>query len=362
LICLSALIPLAGCGDNGTTGGCTAVTSGSEGKNVANTLVVPMEKSMFAMDLNGDNKPDNQLGSIIGALTAQNLDVQMGVNQALMDGSVSLLLDQTASDLSNSSCGQVAIQVGNKPATAPKYDGTDVYTINAGVGSGKVIGTISNGFFNSNSPVTATSQTEAQLTVQLPLVAMAAPINLTIHGGHLQFTRMGDGLMKGQINGAIKNSDVQNSIIPSVASILTDKVCPLPGRAMNPPVCMGTGMAGTNQQILDIFDTGGTAQPGDNCMNADGTPSCKNQAASAADFGKCAQKGDKIISTCEVATNSLIKNVLAPDVQMFNSTVTMDASGKPVLMEGTTYMPSAANTAKDSLSLGLSFTAVKASF
>jgi hypothetical protein len=225
-----------------------------------------------------------------------------------------------------------------------------VYTINTGIGGGKVIGTISNGFFNSNSPVTATSATEAQLTVQLPLVAGAAPINLTVHGGHMQFTRMGDGLMKGQINGAIKNSDVQNSIIPSVAVILTNKVM------------SGTGMMSTNQQILDIFDTGGTAQPGDNCMNTDGTPSCKNQAASAADFGKCAQKGDKIISTCEVATNSLIKNVLAPDVQMFNSTVTMDASGKPVLMEGTTYMPSMANTAKDSLSLGLSFTAVKASF
>src|SRR5438046_8469232 len=90
LICAAALI--AGCGGTGGTGGgCTTLTTGAEGKGVANALTVPQEKSMFAMDLNGDGKLDNQLGNIIGALAAQNLDPQMGVNDSITAGSVVLL-------------------------------------------------------------------------------------------------------------------------------------------------------------------------------------------------------------------------------------------------------------------------------
>jgi hypothetical protein len=155
-----------------------------------------------------------------------------------------------------------------------------------------------------------------------------------VHGGRIQFTRSAGGLIAGQINGAIKNSDVQNSVVPTLAKALTKQVQ------------SGFGMMSTNQQLLDIFDTGGTdSTPPSGCLNSDGTPSCKNSAPGAAAFGQCAQKADHIISTCEVATNSLIKNVLTPDVQMFQNGV---------------YAPSAANTMKDSLSVGVGFTAVPA--
>jgi hypothetical protein len=54
------------------------------------------------------------------------------------------------------------------------------------------------------------------------------------------------------------------------------------------------------------------------------------------------------IDICEVATSGLIQNVLAPDVQMF------DAAGN--------YHPNPTNANKDSLSIGLGFTAVPATF
>jgi hypothetical protein len=338
LISLFALT-VAGCGGGGGGDtGCTAVTTGAESKYVANALTVPMEKSMFAMDLNGDGKLDNQLGNIIGALAAQNLDPQMGVNDSITAGDVVLLLDETASDLTTSTCGQTTVSVGNKPPAPPKYDGTDTFTVNTSIGGGTFKGVISNGVYNSNSPVTATDATQVILTVQLPLVAGSAPINLKVNGGHIQYTRSADGSIKtGQLNGAIRSSDVQSTIIPSVAQLLTSKVSG------------GMGMASTNQQILDIFDTGGQDDPNmpSGCKNDDGTPACKS--TTGPDAGMCAKAKDMIISTCEVATNSIIKNVLAPDVQMFSA-------------DGLHYMPSAANTMKDSLSLGLGFTAVKASF
>jgi hypothetical protein len=313
---------LAAAGCNGTTvSECVNATTGAESKYVANTLMVPQQRADYALDLNGDGKPDNQLGNIIGALTAQNLNTQDGVNKAIADGSVLLLMDEKAADLQNNDCGTTDVSAGVKPAMPPKYDGTDVLTIDTSLGGGTFKGKITGGTFNSNSPVTTSSPTS--LTIQLPLVSGSQPVKLSISGAHIQFTKMGDGAMKGQINGGIKSTDVQNNIIPNVAMLLSDRVTAMP-----------TGS--TEMQILSIFDTGGEADPA--CSGA-----CKNMD------GSCAKAGDKKIDVCEVATNSIIKNVLAPDVQLFSD-------------DGSTYKPNPANTHKDSLSLGLSFTAVKASF
>ena len=311
---------VAGCGSGGGGGdSCTNATTGQEAKFVVNMLTVPQQRSDFALDLNGDNKPDNQLGNIIGALTAQMLDVQGGVNTAVSGGSIVLLMDEKASDLTTSDCGSVTASAGAKAASAPKFDGSDTFTVDSAVGGGTFLGKITGGTFNSNSPVTTSAPTT--LTLQLPLVAGAPAIALSVTAAHIQFTKMGDGAMKGQLNGAIKNSDVQSEIIPNVAMILNGRV------QMDPT-------NSTNKQILSIFDTGGEADPA--CSGA-----CKNPD------GSCAKAKDGKIDICEVATNSIIKNVLAPDVQLF---------------DGGTYKPNAANTTKDSLSLGLGFTAVKASF
>jgi hypothetical protein len=313
---------LAGCGGTdptATTANCTP-TMGMEAKYVANTLTVPQSKSDYAMDLNGDGKPDNQLGNIIGALTAQNLDTQMGVDMALAMGNVVLLLDQTGADLTNNDCNQVTVQTGNMQAN-PKFDGTDTFTVNSAFGGGSFFGKIMSGMFSSTPPATAATPTT--VVVQLPLVAGSDPVELDITGAHIQFTASNGSISKGQINGAIKNDDVQNKIIPNVAKLLSDKVA------------SGQGMANTNAQILSIFDTGG----------GDPSPDCNGYCKGI--DGVCGVPMDGKIQVCEVATNSIIKNVLAPDVQMF---------------QGGVYKPNSKNEMKDSLSLGLSFTAVKASF
>ena len=85
--------------------------------------------------------------------------------------------------------------------------------------------------------------------------------------------------------------------------------------------CLQCGSSSSTMQILTIFDVGG-------CGNA--------------------QAMDCRIDPCEVAENSIIKKVLAPDVQIF------DANGN--------YAPNKQNTTPDSMSVGLGFTAVQASF
>src|SRR4051795_2313357 len=104
---------MAGCGGEDTgAGDVTMASMGAQAKYVASTLLVPQQRSDYAMDLNGDGKTDNQLGNIIGALTAQNLNTQQGVDDAIAMGNVVLLLDEVASDLTNNDAAGVTVKVG----------------------------------------------------------------------------------------------------------------------------------------------------------------------------------------------------------------------------------------------------------
>jgi hypothetical protein len=330
----------------------TMVSSANPSQYVANTLTVPLDRMQYGMDLNGDGKLDNQLGNIIGALSANNLNTQDGVDQSICKGQVFLLATVTSPDathMSDMTGSGALIQVGKQFAyvdttgdgkcgpgdVTPKYDGTDALTVDSNFSGAQFAGRISNGLFSSNSPVTTTHPVTVNL--QLPLVQGADPVQLNIIGGHIQFRTMGAGLMSGQINGAIKAVDVQNKIIPNVAKLLNQRVIANP-----------TGS--TEKQILQIFDIGcDNATPGGTCNTTADCDASQTDVGNSCVSGKCTPaKMDGRIATCEVSGNSIIKNVLNPDVQMF------DANGN--------YHPNPANTTRDSLSLGLGFTAVKATF
>ncbi len=306
-----------------------ACGGGLDAKDVASTLTLPQEHSQFAIDLNGDGKVDNQYGNIVGALSAQNLDLQSTVDQSLAAGQLVLLFEQAGATLANDACDTLTFAHGNTTAAPPRFDGTDAFTIDTSHAVTGFVGATSGGTFVSFAPAP-----NADVMAALPLsFGLGAPISVPLHDVQVRFTRSGDQLFKGQLNGAIRETDVQTMIVPQIAQTLSGEVA------------LGGSSA---QQILDLFDTGGTddsANPS-GCTNSDGSPACRNMAGP--DVGACARAGDGVISTCEVATNSIIKNVLAPDVQLFA------ADG--------TFAPNPANTMRDSLSVGVGFTAVRASF
>jgi hypothetical protein len=226
--------------------------------------------------------------------------------------------------------------------TAPlKLDGTDVLIVDSRLFLGDVLGAVTDGEFNSSAPsVEITS--DARSTIMIVGAPNQPPVALALHATRLRLSPNGDTRASGQLNGAIREDDMQNVFIPYMAGVFTR--VRVQGYAL----------------LLDLFDTGGNAQPGDNCMNTDGTPSCRNHGTAGADFDLCAQKGDHVISTCELATSPQAREQIDPDVQLFDSTATQDTLGRPVLTIGNTYQPSAANLAKDSVSIGFDFTAVKA--
>jgi hypothetical protein len=113
----------------------------------------------------------------------------------------------------------------------------------------------------------------------------------------------------GQLNGAIKEADVQSKLIPAAAAALDQAVTANPTSPQS-------------MQILAVFDIG-----------------CSSNMS---------LKNDGHVAVCEVAQNSIIQNVLTADVQLF------DSNGN--------YHPNPANTNKDSLSVGFGFTAAGATF
>lgn len=282
-------------------------------KYVLNQIMLPMQRSDYAMDLNGDGHLDNQLGNIIGAVESQGLDAQTAVGVAIQAGSALHLVSLDATDpaLMNDPNAGAGLWVAK--SMAPDFSGQGKFAIDNAYPASKFTGRLDAGHFSSENPVMTMKPVHA--TLKLPLAGVT-PIVLPINGAHIQFDAQSGNpprLVSGQLHGSIKNSDVQGKIIPAVAMALNAQVQANPGSP-------------NTMQLLALFDTGGCANPN----------------------GTMAKANDGKIDVCEVSTNQIIQNVLAPDVQIY------DANGN--------YAPNPANTKKDSLSMGVAFTAVRASF
>jgi hypothetical protein len=305
-------------GDMAKPNGDVTTAHGMVYKYVVNSVTAPEQRSDFAIDLNGDGKTDNQLGSIVSALAAQGTDPGTSIAASVTQGQTIYLISVQTADpmLMNDDTVGVDYFPGLTHVN-PDFSGNGSFTVDGKKPNAKLFGRLVNSAFSSNDPVTTTHP--VTMTLNLALFPGGMPVAFPLNGAHIQFTTGTDagsgapGLLKGQINGSIKNSDVQNNVIPAIADVLNQEIVidPNSQQAM---------------QILQIFDFGG-------CTNPDGT---------------MAMAGDGKIDICEVATNPIVMNILAPDVQIF------DQNGN--------YAPNPKNANKDSLSVGLGFTAVGATF
>ena len=289
-----------------------SVTGAHKAQFVADTITLPVNKNQYALDLNGDGKADNQLGNIVSALASQGVSPQTNLNTALSAGTEVLLVDEISSDptFTTDACAGSNLFHGQNHAPGPP---PQTYVVDSATPPGRFTGPIAKATFDSSSPVTGP---DVQVTLFLPLTGSTL-LPLPLHGAHLTYKSNGSTLAMGQLNGAIKSSDVQTVIVPALAANLEAQVQANPSSM-------------SSQQILAIFDVGnGSGGP---CTNPDGS---------------LGQPGDGHIAVCEVAGNGIIQSILAPDVQMF---------------QGGVYQPNPANTTKDSLSLGVAFTAVAATF
>ena len=309
------------------------LASAGSHKYVFNGIALPMTRSDYSIDLNGDGHVDNQFGNIVAALISEAFDAQDAVTADVQSGqTIELAAIQTVDPMLVNDPAAVITLFTGRPTATPDFQGMGVYTIDATRPPSLFPGGLEQATFSSANPVT--THTPVSLTLNLPFLG-GLPIPLTLHGAHIQFYTGTDaasgapGLVLGEIQGSIKEHDVQSTIVPAIARILTTQV------QANPT-------SSTARMVEALFDTGmcGSCASGDYCGNGLG---CS--------VGQCtitAQAGDDQIDPCEVGLNNIIENILAPDVQIY------DAAGN--------YAPNPGNSVRDSLSIGLGFTAVEAHF
>lgn len=337
--CGSSATPLAnhdlGPGGPGGGGGDLAV-AGANHQYVATSFLLPTSESDYAYDLNGSGKRRNQLGRILTLLSQEGLTLQPSFDIAIVEGIVSVLFSlQSVDPALRTDPGALLTYFTGKPGTGmlatdksgnyildggcrgcPDFSGAGTFAVQPGTSGAPFPGTLATGHFASDNP--ATTRHPVTIEVKVSIGPGQDPLTLVINGAHLELdtdtaTPGRFGLRSGILVGSVKSSDVDKNVIPAVATLLTQSVQQAPGTP-------------SSKQILAFFDNG-------HCTNPNGT---------------MAKAKDNVIDPCEVAQSPIIQTVLAPDVQIY------DASGN--------YAPSPQNKNPDSLSVGLGWSAVQASF
>lgn len=313
--------------DAGVDSGPSVCTPTESTTYVVNKVNVPLTSAeaegIYGFDLNGDDTPDNKVGKTLATLkNAVNVDVPGSVDKAINEGSAILLIDLKASDLASASCASASVYLGANASPAPCLDDMDTVCGQHLAGTGQfdiaetsptdatVLGRIINGTFEGG-PDAVEGATSSTIVIELPVIAGAPPLRLSLLGAHIDIQQVSaDGLMEGRLGGAVPVSDVEMSILPTLHQYI-DAIITADCTGTAPDCCADPESTGAT--LLGIFD---------------------------------ADK-DCTVPLQEMKDNALISSLLNADLDL------LDADGN--------YAPNTEGT-KESLSLGLGFTATTGTF
>jgi len=271
---------------------------GSRYHYVINELLFPQQRSDYAYDLNGDGFADNQFGALAQAVAADGLRLQAASNQAILDGDALVLVALVTRDPSfvHDPSARGTLYAAN-PTHPADFTGAGAFTIDPLVPHAPLAGALASATFTSADPSHAAAPPTASLRVVLEA---GRPLDLPLVGARVTFKVTGAALSAGQINGALRASDVTNLFVPALAANLTlvEQRTPCDVECSN---------------VRSTLD-----------LNHDGT-----------------------VTPTEL-TSGPLRTLLLADVQLF------DASGA--------WSPSPTNLNKNAYSFGFGFAAVKATF
>lgn len=320
LVCLPAL--LAGCGGGGGGGPAPLEDHGF----VVDALIVPSTANealtTYGLDIDGkdgdsDRGVDNALGRTFAALSG-TLDVGAAVRAGVDAGSIILLVNVRAADLTADGPMEVGMYLGANPTPAAceseqdetcrkHLDGAGSFELAQDTPTDTVLtGSLKDGGFSMGA-----DDEPGQVALAFPALDGGEPIVLELVGARISIQSVSEtGLTSGIIGGAIPAEDFEQTILPSFhAGLAAQVAADCTGTPLN---CCTPDTAG--QGILVFFDPIST-----DCM----------------------------VSYEEFRNHPFLAPQFNPDVDLF------DADGN--------YAPNSDGT-NDALSLGLGFTAVTATF
>ncbi len=297
---------------------------------VNDSVQVPQDSAdtrKYGLNIDGDDadRPDNALGGILAALKGQGVDIQTTVTESVAAGNLVLLHSLQADDLTSDTSAGWKVLLGD-PVTGPDFGGTGAFTVSATSPTDSLLrGSISGGQFQGGP---------GDITIQLALTA-GTPIKVKLIGARLKANVTATGCTDGVLGGAITDAELNSSVIPGIqvlmnasvqedapevggeltACVMAADVCP-DNAGGDPTTCDVERMicrSSTTKTILDLFDANDDAE----------------------------------ITVAEIKDNTLIKALLAPDVDLLNAAGTFEPRVDGV---------------KDSLSVGLGFTCANGVF
>ena len=178
--------------------------TGTTYRFAVNQLLLPMWKTDFADDLNGDGRGDNQLGEVVATL-AGNGDLTTAVDDMLASGALAPVIEITTDDPA----------LRDDPTVGVRFFGAD------GEPAAELAGTLANGVLTTNP--TRLTRAPASATVHLPLFRYADPLPLPAIGLELDLVADGAGF-----GGALRGGFVTPSCVKPAWTGLTQMVTAAP--------------------------------------------------------------------------------------------------------------------------------------
>ena len=309
---------------------CTAaMVTGTENKAATDSLKLPgvSGNKTYVYDFDGDLRPENQLKNLISTISLSGLDIQASVNKAVMGGEAIVLLNVKSPDLTKADCASVTLGLAKPPvamAPAPKFDGSDTFTLATDIMPVSLFGKIEAGKLATLASKDQKPSNEQKIEIRLPL-GDGKMLPLALRGAHFEGTVVKDGsVMKvkdGILHGVLAQKDIDEKIVPLVATLLSEMINKDP-------------MGDTAKTIIGLFEN-------------QNDPATKNKCASKpADCCKTNPMTCKILP--EEVKSSAVGNVLSSDVQVF------DDQGN--------WAPVAGGKKYNGMSVGIGFTGVGAKF
>jgi hypothetical protein len=213
-----------------------------------------------------DGKVDNQLGQALVALTSLMFNVQGGLDTAVNNGTISLLIDFQTKDFVNTGTAGLSVKLGDTsvpPACSSPADttcgnqlkGNAAFTLRADSPNDAALGgTIVNGTFNSQA---------GDLTLEIAIGAGSAPIVMNLVHARAKATSISETGMSATLGGVLTVADLMTKVGPAI-KVQVDALLAANCTALNRPdlQCGCTGTAAT--LVISQID-GDTGTPKD-CM------------------------------------------------------------------------------------------------
>ena len=259
------------------------MAQGSHTHYVVDSVTVPTSNSqarMLGLDLNGDGTVDNQLGMVLATIASMGADPQTLVTHAVDTGTILMLADLQTTAFDTATNAGFTLYTGQNPMPAPcssstdtvcrhHLDGTGTFDVAAMPRDPELVGNFVSGVYTGGP---------GHLPIEITFLGNM-PVTFDLIGAHTKLSATATALSNGIIGGCVTQSDIMTKVYPSLATAFSAQVAADCTMLTNPPGC-GCTSGSTGATLLSLFDT----------------------------------NHDCMISTTEIASNSLVMSLLAPDL------------------------------------------------